>query len=326
MKVEEALVRAIGRCAWPKRGGKEFDIAAVGFEGLGGVEVFKVVTTMREDFEDFEWSTFCDGQLGDSIVCSGAMDFDLGSDDVAGFERDEFPGGVDAMSCSEAAIFSEVAEDFGGESGLGVAKAEEFVDAGDAVAVGGGGWKGGQVAVDGETKGAADGRNTADDVGTVDGGCVPGVGGNMGGFRADFGITRALGSSDGDGFVEETEETFDRDGLVVAAKAWLAGKLESRAHGGEMTAKGRTGVGGNEEAKTDAEEDVFHKNGSKSGRIEDINVGGDGESSEVAHSCEDVFGAGVGLDVTRLPDIDVEDGERGGHRPGVYEFAAMTDR
>ena len=109
------------------------------------------------------------------------------------------------MGGCEASVFSEAAEDFGGETGLRVAEANEFeeIRSSGVVSEGCGGC--GKVAINGEAKGVTDGWNAANDVGAVDGGCVPGVCGNVDGFGIDFGVTSSFSGNDGQGFVEEAE-------------------------------------------------------------------------------------------------------------------------
>ena len=100
---------------------------------------------------------------------------------------------------------------------MGMPEAEEVVDTGDAIVIRDGGWNGGEVAVDGEAEGAADGGNTANDVGAIDGGSIPSMRCDVSGFGADFGVAASLIGGNGDCFVKEAEEAFDRDRLVVAA-------------------------------------------------------------------------------------------------------------
>ena len=79
------------------------------------------------------------------------------------------------------------------------------MEVGGAGIVGEKGWCGGEVAVKGEAKGAACGGDAADNVGAVDGGGVPSVGGYVDDFNADFGVAAALVGGNGEGFVEEAE-------------------------------------------------------------------------------------------------------------------------
>eukprot|EP00977_Amphora_coffeiformis_P004454 scaffold948_cov96-Amphora_coffeaeformis.AAC.1 len=134
----------------------------------------------------------------------------------------------------------------------------------------------------------------------------------------------ALCNGDGDGLVEESEEPFDDDGFVVPSEGWLAGQVESSAHGFEVAKEGGAGVGGNKEAEANAKEDLFHECGSKGGRVEGDDFRDDGEPSEVAHGGQEVLGAVVCRDGAGLPDVDVDDGEWGRYRPGVDKFAVLA--
>ena len=115
VEVEETLVWPVGRSAWPEGGGKKLDATAVGFLNVRCVEVLEAIAAMREGLEDFEGSSFGDGELGDAVRGGGALDFDLSGDDVARFVGDEFPGGVDTVGGGETAVFSKVAQDLCGE-------------------------------------------------------------------------------------------------------------------------------------------------------------------------------------------------------------------
>ena len=117
----------------------------------------------------------------------------------------------------ESAFFSKAAEDFGGEFRLGVAKAEEFKEVVDTGVCGEKWGCGGEVAIDGKPERATYGGYAADDVGTVDSGSIPSICGNVDSFDSDFSVAKTLGGSDSDCFVEEAEEAFDRDGLVIVA-------------------------------------------------------------------------------------------------------------
>ena len=85
------------------------------------------------------------------------------------------------------------------------------------------------------------------------------------------------------------------------------------------------GVGSDEKTEADSEEDVFHEGFGKRRGVGGLKLDEDGEAGEVAHGGEDVLRAVVSSDGARLPDVDVDDGEWGGDRPGVHEFAVATD-
>ena len=99
-------------------------------------------------------------------------------------------------------------------------------------------WKLGEVTVNGEAKGTADGGNTANDVCTINGGGVPGINCTVGCFRGDLGVSGALVDGNLESFVEEPEEVFNRDRLVVAFDGWVAGEVEGFAHAFEVFFEG----------------------------------------------------------------------------------------
>ena len=83
----------------------------------------------------------------------------------------------------------------------------------------------------------------------------------MSNFRTDLGITRALVGGNGNSFVEETEEAFHGDRLMVTPEAWLARKVEGGAHGREVVAKGGARVRNDEEAESNTKKNLFHEDG-----------------------------------------------------------------
>ena len=82
-----------------------------------------------------------------------------------------------------------------------MAEAEEVVKVLCLDGVGRNGGNGGKVAIEGKPERATDCRNTADDVGAVDGGGVPGVSGAVDSLAADLAVAETLVDGDGDGFV-----------------------------------------------------------------------------------------------------------------------------
>lgn len=231
------------------------------------MDVANFVFTVLLVGDDFVGSPFPDGEFADAVGGGGAVDLDGGKDEVARFILGEVPGGVGSVGGEESPVFGEMAQDFGGKLGLGVAEAKEIVQVGCTGVVGEVWGNGGQIAIDGESERSADCGNAADDVCTVDGGGVPGVCCDVDCFDANFGIASALVDGDGDGFVEEAKESFDGHGLVVLTEGGFAREVESGTHGGEMTFEGRAGVGSDKETEADAEEDMLHEEGGEGDRI-----------------------------------------------------------
>ena len=95
-----------------------------------------------------------------------------------------------------------------------------------------------EVTVNGKVKGSANGRNTVDNVSAINGRGIPGINGTVGCFGGDFSVAGLLVNGNFQGFVEEAEQPLDRDGLVVAAKGGVVGKVEGGAHGFEVFFEG----------------------------------------------------------------------------------------
>ena len=65
--------------------------------------------------------------------------------------------------------------------------------------------------------------------------------------------------------VEEPEEAFHRDGLVVAFEGRVIGEVEGFAHGFKILFERGARIWGNKEAEANAEEDVLHECSSQGG-------------------------------------------------------------
>ena len=70
---------------------------------------------------------------------------------------------------------------------------------------------------------------------------------------------------------------------------------------------------------------MLHEGSGKGGGIGGLEVNNDGEGSEVAHGGKDVFAATVAGNVAWLPDVNVDDGKRGGDWPRVNQFTVPAD-
>ena len=91
--------------------------------------------------------------------------------------------------------------------------------------------------VERKTEGAADSWDTADNVGTIDGAAVPGVGGSMGCFDEDS-VGTAIVASNSNSFVEEAVEVFDTNGFMIATSGYMEIDAEDGADFFEETFEG----------------------------------------------------------------------------------------
>jgi hypothetical protein len=80
--------------------------------------------------------------------------------------------------------------------------------------------------------GAADGGNTADNVTTINGAAIPGIGSSVGGFKKD-GIGATIISCNGDGLIQEAVELVSTSSFVVAFGGNVNGNAKKGADGFE---------------------------------------------------------------------------------------------
>jgi hypothetical protein len=241
VRVEVAEVRSVDRFdrvngRWQK--GEVFGMMLKGDAG-GFVEFADVVSAVAEDFSDGVRSTEAVCEFGNSVECCIALDLDADHNRVVDTEEGLVAAFVHAFTVIGATFFCEKGEDGGGKRGVRLGEAKESVDRVDRSVDRGG--CGGEVDVERELEFAANGSNTADNIGTVNGAAVPGVSGAVGGLDEDF-VGGAVVGIDGDDFVEEFEEAFDADSFVVAAGSGVEGKVEHVAKGFEGGSEDAVGI------------------------------------------------------------------------------------
>lgn len=180
-----------------------------------------------------------------------------------------------------------------------------------------------ELVVEGKFEFAADGRDTTDDVGAVDGAGVPGISGDEGSGGPDReGAT--IGGRDGDGFVEVTEETLDADGLVVAAGVGVEANREKADHFLEKAFEGAVGVNNDHTTHADFQEDFLEEDDGKAVGCDIGSGDADDELGEVAHAGEQVLLAFVFVNLTWAPKVTMQDEEGAGDGPAVEQFGGVA--
>jgi hypothetical protein len=106
-----------------------------------------------------------------------------------------------------------------------------------------------------------DSRNTADDVGAIDGTAVPSVGSSVGGFDEDD-VGASIVGSDSDSFIKKTVEVFDGNGFVVASSSDVDIDMENIADGLEQTLEGTAIVDDDKTAEADLQKDFLDEQAS----------------------------------------------------------------
>ena len=159
-----------------------------------------------------------------------------------------------------AAVLSEEAENLFGELRSRTSEAEKRVNVSSLI--GSGGRNSAEADVEREAEGAADGRNAADDVGTVNRAAVPGIGSSVSSFHED-GVSATIISSNGDGFIEEAMKVFDADSFVVAFGSDVERDVEEEADGLKQAFESAAVVDDDNTTEADFEEDVLDKEAGK---------------------------------------------------------------
>lgn len=113
---------------------------------------------------------------------------------------------------------------------------------------------------------------------------------------------------------------------MVAASGAFDSETESVAHASKVGFECAAGIGDNQTAKTDAEKNLLHEDAGKSCSCDIGNGANDHKTGQVAHGGEHVFETIFAEYAAGLPNINVNDVERHGNRPGIDKLAVTTDR
>jgi hypothetical protein len=203
MRIEIPLIGTVNGFAWVERRGKEIQVLAHMFDRGSIWRVVKFaefVSAVTMGGDDDKWTTTTVRKLGDMFGSGIAVRLDKDSDHVADEEKDGRASGVGEFGVIRPSVFDKQPENFCSEDGLGLAMTEEFVEIRDWI---GGGLESSGVVerkIERKSEGPADGGDTANDVGAVDGAGIPGIGSAMGRFDGDTNGTSGF-ASDGDGLV-----------------------------------------------------------------------------------------------------------------------------
>jgi len=175
-----------------------------------------------------------------------------------------------------------------------------------------------------KTKGAADSRNTANDIGTVDRAAVPSVGSSMGGFDKNSVGTTVVGC-DCNSFVQKSVKVFNTDGFVIAAGGDMDIDIEDVADFLEETFEGAAVVDDDQAAEADFQKNILDEEASEIVGADIVGGSDEDEAGEITHGIHQICFATVVCDFARSPEIDVEDIEGAAEGPGEDELAVAGD-
>jgi hypothetical protein len=219
-------------------------------------------------------------------------------------------------------LFGEKPKDLLGELGCRGSETEERMDVGSLLQS----WSRGgtQAEVEGETKGAPNGGDAANDISPIDGATVPSVSSGMGGFDKNS-VSATVVSGNSDSFIQEPMKVLDTDGFVIATGSNMDAYIQNRTDRLEQALEGTAVVDDDETTETDFQEDFLDE---ETGEIMGGGVTGginEDESSEVAHRVHEISFATIVGNLARGPKIDMEDIKGATERPRKDELAVASD-
>ena len=280
------------------------------------------VGTEPSRFDDFIRATFTISEFSNSSGRGVAVNLDFSHDKVADSKGDRRAGGIGALAMDGTAFFGKQAEDLFGKLSSGSRETEEGMDVRGLLL----GWSRGRrkTEVKRKTKGAADSRNTANDIGTVDRAAVPSVGSSMGGFDKNSVGTTVVGC-DCNSFVQKSVKVFNTDGFVIAAGGDMDIDIEDVADFLEETFEGAAVVDDDQAAEADFQKNILDEEASEIVGADIVGGSDEDEAGEITHGIHQICFATVVCDFARSPEIDVEDIEGAAEGPGEDELAVAGD-
>jgi hypothetical protein len=221
-----------------------------------------------------------------------------------------------------AALLSKQSKDLFSELGSRTSKTEKGMDVGSLVQSGS--RDGRKTEIERKAERTTDSWDAANNVGAIYGTAVPSIGGGMGSLDEDC-VGSSIVGGDGDCFVQETMEVFDADSLVIATSGDMNINVEDRANSLEEAFESTAIVDDDQSAEADFEKDFLDE---KTSEVMSSDVVGGVDKykpSEVAHGIHEVGLATVVGDVSRGPEIDMENIKGAAEGPRENEFAVASD-
>jgi hypothetical protein len=181
-----------------------------------------------------------------------------------------------------------------------------------------------ETEIERETKWATDSGDAANDVGAINRTAVPGIGGGVSSLDEDC-VGASIIGGDGNCVVQESVEVFDANSFVVATSCDMNINVEDGANSLEEAFESAAVIDNDQPAETDFQKDFLDEKTSEIMSSDVVSGIDKYKPSEVAHSIHEISLATVIGDVSRSPEIDVEDVERAAKGPREDEFTVASD-
>jgi hypothetical protein len=168
--------------------------------------------------------------------------------------------------------------------------------------------------------------NAANNVGAVNSRtAIPGTGGSMSSFGKD-GVGATIVGGDGNDFAKEPVKVFNANSLVVAVSSDMNINIQNRANRLEKAFESTAVIDDDQAAETNFQKDFLNEKTSEimSGDVASSGIDED-KTSEIAHGIHEAGLATVVGNVSRSPEIDVEDAEGTAERPRKDKLAVASN-
>jgi hypothetical protein len=158
----------------------------------------------------------------------------------------------------------------------------------------------GKADVKGESERAAYGRDTVNNVGTVDGAAIPSICGSMGGFNENSHGATIIGSN-GNSFLQKAMEFFNAHDFVITASGDMMLNVEQLTDFSKETLETTAIVDDNEAAESNLEEDFLNKEAREIMGGDIVSSSDKNKTGKVTHGVHQVSFAAVVGDIARRP-------------------------
>jgi hypothetical protein len=217
-------------------------------------------------------------------------------------------------------FFGQEAQDLFSKLSGRPSQTEESMDIGGLL----GSWGGTKAEVERESERPANSWNTANDVGTVDRAAVPGISSGMGSLDKHS-VSAAIIGRDADSFIQKAMEVFNTNSFVVTTGSHMDINMQKGADSLEDTFEGAAVVNNEETTKANFEKNFLDE---EPGEIMGCDVAGSidqDEACKITHSVQEVTIAAIVGNITRGPEVNVEDVKGTAEGPRKDELAVTGD-
>jgi hypothetical protein len=210
-------------------------------------------------FHNFIGSTLAVGEFSNGARRGITINLNFRHDKVANSISNRGAGFIGAFAMSSTAFFSQQAKNLFSKLGSWPGEAEKSMDIDSLIRSRG--RSGGKTQVKWKAKWPANSRDTANDIGAINGAAVPSISSSVSGFNENS-VGATVVSSNGDSFVQKSMKVFDANGLVIATGGSMDINIQNIANGTKKAFESAAIVDNNQTTEANFKEDLLDKKAS----------------------------------------------------------------